>query len=216
MITILSGWGCTTKQVLSYDKQLKPTVLADSLGGNDILIAKNGNIYLTQPDGREKPSKIYLLKPNGEKLVVDEGIKFANGLCLSPDQTQLYVTESTSHWVWVFQIQADGKLTAKQRFGWLHVRDTDENAWSDGLKCDRDGRIYVTSLTGIQVLDQLGRVNAIITVPKTKGQVSNLCFGGKDFDTLYITVVDKVFKRKVKVRGANTFDAPNKPKNPRM
>lgn len=216
MITILSGWGCTTKQVLSYDKQLKPTVLVDSLGGNDILMAKNGNIYLTQPDGREKPSKIYLLKPNGEKIVVDEGIKFANGLCLSPDQTQLYVTESTSHWVWVFQIQADGKLTAKQRFGWLHVRDSDENAWSDGLKCDRDGRIYVTSLTGIQVLDQLGRVNAIIPVPKTKGQVSNLCFGGKDFDTMYITVVDKVFKRKVKVRGANTFDAPNKPKAPRL
>lgn len=216
MITVLSGWGCTTKQILSYDKQMKPTVLVDSLGGNDILIANNGNIYLTQPDGREKPSKIYLLKPNGEKIVVDEGIKFANGLCLSPDQTQLYVTESTSHWVWVFQIQADGKLTAKQRFGWLHVRDSDENAWSDGLKCDRDGRIYVTSLTGIQVLDQLGRVNAIIPVPKTKGQVSNLCFGGKDFDTMYITVVDKVFKRKVKVRGANTFDAPNKPKAPRL
>ena len=216
MITILSGWGCTTKQVLSYDKQMKPTVLADSLGGNDILIAKNGNIYLTQPDGKEKPSKIYLLKPNGERLIVDEGIKFANGLCLSPDQTQLYVTESTSHWVWVFQIQADGKLANKQRYGWLHVRDSDENAWSDGLKCDRDGRIYVTSLTGIQVLDQLGRVNAIIPVPKTKGQVSNLCFGGKDFDTMYITVVDKVFKRKVKVKGANTFDAPNKPKAPRL
>ena len=216
MITILSGWGCTTKQVISYDKQMKPTILADSLGGNDILIAKNGNIYLTQPDGREKPSKIYLLKPNGERMVVDEGIKFANGLCLSPDQTQLYVTESTSHWVWVFQIQADGKLTNKQRYGWLHVRDTDENAWSDGLKCDRDGRVYVTSLTGIQVLDQLGRVNAILPVPKTKGQVSNLCFGGKDFDTLYITVVDKVFKRKVKVKGANTFDAPNKPKAPRL
>jgi gluconolactonase len=216
MITITSGWGCPTRQVIKYDKTLKPTVLADSLGGNDILVAKNGNIYLTQPDGREKPSKIYLLKPNGERLVVDEGIKFANGLCLSPDQTQLYVTESTSHWVWVFQIQADGKLANKQRYGWLHVRDTDENAWSDGLKCDRDGRIYVTSLTGIQVLDQLGRVNAILPVPKTKGQVSNLCFGGKDFDIMYITVVDKVFKRKVKVKGANTFDAPNKPKAPRL
>jgi gluconolactonase len=216
MITITSGWGCPTRQVIKYDKTLKPTVLADSLGGNDILMAKNGNIYLTQPDGREKPSKIYLLKPNGERLVVDEGIKFANGLCLSPDQTQLYVTESTSHWVWVFQIQADGKLANKQRYGWLHVRDTDENAWSDGLKCDRDGRIYVTSLTGIQVLDQLGRVNAILPVPKTKGQVSNLCFGGKDFDIMYITVVDKVFKRKVKVKGANTFDAPNKPKAPRL
>lgn len=216
MVTITSGWGCTTKQVISYDKQLKANVLADSLGGNDIVIAKNGNIYITQPDGREKPSKIYLLKPNGERSVVDEGIKFANGLCLSPDQTQMYITESASHWVWVYQIQKDGTLAHKQRFGWLHVRDTDENAWSDGIKCDRDGRIYVTSLTGIQVLDQLGRVNAILPVPKTKGQVSNLCFGGKDFDTLYITCVDKVFKRKVKVKGANTFDAPMKPKAGRL
>ena len=128
----------------------------------------------------------------------------------------MYVTESASHWVWIYQIQADGKLAYKQRFGWLHVRDTDENAWSDGIKCDRDGRIYVTSLMGIQVLDQLGRVNALIPVPKTKGQVSNLCFGGPNFDTIYITCVDKVFKRKVKVKGVNTFEKPFKPVAPRL
>ena len=216
MITITSGWGCTARQIIKYDQQLKPIVVADSLGGNDILIANNGNIYLTQPDGREKPSKLYLVRPNGERLVVDEGIKFANGLCLSPDQTQLYVTESTSHSVWVFQIQADGRLANKQRFSSLYVRENEDNAWSDGIKCDKDGRVYVTTLAGIQVLDQLGRVNAIIPIPKTKGQVSNLCFGGKDFDTLYITSVDKVFKRKVKVTGANTFDKPIKPKAPRL
>ncbi|MCU0341714.1 MAG: SMP-30/gluconolactonase/LRE family protein, partial [Spirosomaceae bacterium] len=217
MVTITSGWGgYPVKQVISYDKALKASILVDSLVGNDIVVAKNGNIYLTQPDGRERPSKIYLVKPNGQKMVVDEGIKFANGLCLSPDQTQLYVTESASHWVWVFQVQSDGKLAHKQRFGWLHVRDTEENAWSDGLKCDRDGRVYVSSLSGVQVLDQLGRVNAILPVPKTKGQVSNLCFGGKDFDTLYITCVDKVFKRKTKVKGVNTFEPPIKPKTPRL
>lgn len=217
MVTVTSGWGgYPVKQVIGYDKNLKARIWADSLVGNDIIMAKNGNIYLTQPDGRERPSKLYLLKPNGQKIVVDEGIKFANGLCLSPDQTQLYVTESTSHWVWVFQIQADGKLAHKQRFGWLHVRDTEENAWPDGLKCDRDGRVFISSLAGVQVLDQLGRVNAILPVPKTKGQVSNLCFGGKDFDTLYITCVDKVFKRKVKTKGVNTFDTPIKPKNPRL
>ena len=216
MITITSGWGgFPIKQVISYDKQLKPTILADSLVGNDIIVTKNGNIYITQPDGREKPSKIYLLKPNGERMVVDEGIKFANGLCLSPDQTQLYVTESASHWVWVYQIQADGKLTNKQRFGWLHVQDIDENAWSDGLKCDKQGRIYVTSRMGIQVLDQLGRVNAIVPVPST-GQVSNLCFGGANFDIMYATSVDKVYRRKVKVQGVQPFDKPIKPVTPRM
>lgn len=217
MITITSGWGgYPVKQVIAYDKNLTPKVLVDSLVGNDITISKSGNIYLTQPDGREKPSKLFLIKPSGEKIVVDEGLKFANGLCLSPDQTQLYVTESATHWVWVYQILPDGKLTNKQRYGWLHVRDVDENAWSDGIKCDRDGRIYVTSLSGIQVLDQLGRVNAILPVPKTKGQVSNLCFGGPNFDTMYISVHDKVYRRKVKVKGANNFDMPNKPAAPRL
>jgi gluconolactonase len=213
MITITSGWG--TKQVIGYDKQLKATVLADSLGGNDILIANNGNIYITQPDGREKPSKIYLLRPNGERVVVDEGIKFANGLCLSPDQTQMYITESTSHWVWVYQIKSDGTLGNKQRFGWLHVLDNNENAWSDGLKCDKQGRVYVTSQSGIQVLDQLGKVNAIIPVPSI-GQCSNLCFGGANFDILYVTSVDKVYRRKVKVQGVQTFEKPMKPVTPRM
>jgi gluconolactonase len=215
MITITSGWGCTTRQVIGYDKQLKATVLADSLGGNDILIANNGNIYVTQPDGREKPSKIYLLRPNGERVVVDEGIKFANGLCLSPDQTQMYITESTSHWVWVYQIKSDGTLGSKQRFGWLHVPDNAENAWSDGLKCDKQGRVYVTSQLGIQVLDQLGRVNAIIPVPSI-GQCSNLCFGGANFDILYVTSVDKVYRRKVKVQGVQTFEKPMKPVTPRL
>jgi gluconolactonase len=205
------------KQILSYDAQGNVKVVADSVASsNDITVAANGNVYFTAPDGRERPSKLFLIRPNGEKLVVDEGLKFANGLCLSPDQTQLYVTESASHWVWVYQIQADGKLANKQKFGWLHVRDEDENAWSDGLKCDRDGRIYVTSLTGIQVLDQLGRVNAILPVPLTKGQVSNLCFAGPNFDTLYITCRDKVYRRKVKVKGVNGFEAGVKPGKPRL
>ncbi|RYU93979.1 SMP-30/gluconolactonase/LRE family protein [Emticicia agri] len=204
------------KQIISYDSTGKETVVADNQTGNDIVVAKNGNIYFTAPNGVSNPSKLYLIRPNGEKVEIDEGLKFANGLTLSPDQTQLYVTESASHWVWVYQIQADGKLSHKQKYGWLHVRDTDENAWSDGLKCDRDGRIYVTTLSGIQVLDQTGRVNAIIPVPKTRGQVSNLCFGGPNFDVMYITCVDKVYRRKVKVKGANTFDTPNKPAAPRL
>ncbi len=210
MLTITGGWSePPTKQVHRYKTAKDYEVVANETPGNDITIAHNGNIYVTSPDGRERPSKLYLIKPNGERSVVDEGLKFANGLCLSPDQSQLYVTESTSHWVWVYQIQPDGSLAHKQKYGWLHVRDIDENAWSDGLKCDRDGRIYVTSLSGIQVMDQLGRVNAIIPTPKTKGQVSNLCFGGPNFDILYVSCHDKVYRRKVKVKGANNFEKPS-------
>lgn len=217
MITATGGWSDPpTKQVHLYKNSKTYSVVADGMPGNDVAISFNGNIYVTSPDGRERPSKLYLIKPNGEKSMVDEGLKFANGLCFSPDQRQLYVTESASHWVWVYKIQSDGTLTHKQKYGWLHVRDIDENAWADGLKCDRDGRIYVTTPSGIQVMDQLGRVNAIIPVPKTKGQVSNLCFGGPEFDILYITCQDKVFKRKLKVKGANNFDKPVKPNNPKL
>lgn len=217
MVTAAGVWSQhPINQIHQYKSTKEYEVLASETPGNDIVISYKGNVYITSPDGREKPSKLFLIKPNGERSVIDEGLKFANGVCLSPDQTQLYVTESTSHWVWVYQIQADGTLANKQKYGWLHVRDGDENAWSDGLKCDREGRIYVTSLSGIQVMDQLGRVNAIIPVPKTKGQVSNLCFGGPDFDVLYISCQDKVYRRKVKVKGANNFEKPVKPNNPRL
>ncbi|MES2329612.1 MAG: SMP-30/gluconolactonase/LRE family protein [Bacteroidota bacterium] len=202
------------KQILAYDADGKETLVANDLAGNDLVMAKNGNLYITAPDGRENPSKIYLLRPNGERVVVDEGLKYANGITLTPDQTQLYVTESTSHWVWIYSINADGTLSNKQRYGWLHVRDTDDNAWSDGLKCDRDGRVYIATRMGIQVLDQTGRVNGILPVPGP--EPSNLCFGGADFDTMYISCRDKVYRRKLKVHGANAFAEPVKPANPKL
>jgi len=203
-----------TKQILRYDAEGKVTVVSDSTSGNDIVIAAPGNIYVTAPDGIQKPSKIFLIRPDGKKSLVDEGLKFANGLTLSPDQTQLYVTESATHWVWVFQVQPDGTLSHKQRYGYLHVASNDDNAWSDGLKCDVAGRIYVTTRLGIQVLDQTGRVNAIIPIPS--GMPSNICFGGKDFDVMYVSAGSNVYRRKVKVRGANTFEKPLKPVAPRL
>lgn len=204
------------KQIISYDKNEKETVVADSIGGNDLVIARNGNIYVTSPDGTTKPSKIYLIRPNGEKIVVDEGIKFANGIALSPDQTQLYITESATHWVWIYKIKPDGTLAYKQHFGWLHMADADDNAWSDGLKCDTAGRVFVATKTGLQIMDQLGRVNAILPVPPSNNQVSNLYFGGPDFNILYISAGDKIFRRKLNTRGANNFEAPFRPANPRL
>jgi sugar lactone lactonase YvrE/enterochelin esterase-like enzyme len=205
-----------TNQVLSYDANENVTVIADSISGNDLVVANNGNIYVTSPDGVVNPSKVFLVRPNGEKIVVDEGLKFANGVALSPDQTQLYVTESASHWVWIYKIKPDGTLAYKQHYGWLHEPDTQENAWSDGLRCDTAGRVYVASTLGIQIMDQLGRVNAILPLPLSNFRTSNVCFGGKDFNILYVSMGDKVYRRKLNTRGANTFEPPIKPANPRL
>lgn len=205
-----------TRQILSYDKNEKETVVADSISGNDLVVAYNGNIYVTAPNGATQPGKLYLIRPNGEKVVVDEGLKFPNGIALSTDQTQLFATESASHWVWAYKIKNDGTLTDKQRYGWLHVPDTEENAWPDGIRCDTAGRMYVATRMGIQILDQLGRVNAILPTPASNGQTSNVYFGGPNFDVLYVTAGDKVFRRKLKTRGANSFEKPIRPGNPRM
>jgi len=66
---------------------------------------------------------------------------------------------------------------------------------------------------GIQVCDQAGRGNSIIPMPN--GRIANLCFG-ENFDTLFATCGDKVYKRKLKVTGANAFQPPLKPAPPRL
>lgn len=202
-------------QIRAYDAEGQHQVVAEGFRGNDLAVRHDGNLYVTNPDrtGAE-PSKVWLIRPNGEKTVVDTGLRFANGVTLSPDQSLLYVADSRTHWVYSYQIQPNGTLKDKQQYYHLHIPDNADDAGADGMRVDRDGRLYVATKLGIQVCDQAGRVNAIIPTPN--GRVANLCFGGPEFDTLFATCGDKVYKRKVKTRGANSFDPPIKPPAPRL
>ncbi len=204
------------QKVIAYATDGTAKVIARGFVGKDIVVARNGNIYVTNPplDNVNEPSKVWLIKPNGEKTVVDNGIKYANGITLSPDQTLLYVADFRSHWVYSFVIQPDGTLGRKQRYYWLHVPDTSDWSEAGGLRADRDGRLYVATPMGVQVCDQAGRVQCIIPTPN--GRLSNISFGGELFDTLFATCNDKVYKRKLKVTGANAWDKPNKPAAPRL
>ena len=203
-----------TEQILAYDPDGPAKAIAEGFRGNDLVVSHTGDVYVTNPGAGTEPSKVWHINPHGEKQVVDTGLKFANGITLSPDQTLLYVAESRGHWVYSYQIQSDGALAHKQKYYHLHVPDNAEDAGADGLRTDRDGRLYVATRMGIQVCDQAGRVNAIIPTPN--GKVSNLCFGGASFDTLFATCGDRVYRRKVKVRGAQPFQVPIKPAAPRL
>ena len=204
------------QKIVAYDQAGKSTTIAEGFIGNDIVVSSNGNVYVTNPpaDNENAPSKVWLIKPNGEKTVVDTGLKYANGITLSPDQTLLYVADYRSHWVYSYVIQADGSLQFKQRFYWLHVPDTTDQSNADGIRVDSDGRLYVATAMGIQVCDQAGRVQAIIPTPNRR--LSNLTFGGEHFDTLYATCGDRVYKRKLKAKGAQAWDKPLKPAAPRL
>ncbi len=206
-----------TQQVLAYDAEGKAQVLAADIRGNDLVVRHDGGVYVTNPNptgNGTDPSKVWYISPKGEKSVVDTGLKFANGVTVSPDQSLLYVADARSHWVYSYVIQPDGKLASKQKYYHLHMSDSADDSGADGIRTDRDGRLYVASRLGIQVCDQPGRVNCIIPTPN--GKVSNLCFGGADFDILYATCGDRVYKRKLKTKGALSYQPPITPAKPRL
>ncbi|ACT96906.1 alpha/beta hydrolase-fold protein [Dyadobacter fermentans] len=137
----------------------------------------------------------------------------AVGAALSPDQTLVYTIDS-SHWVHASQIQPNGKLAHRQRFGWLHVTDDDNKAGASGIICDREGRIYVATNMGVQILDQTGRVNAILPLPA--GMVTKIAFGGADSDVLNVEISGKDYGRKLRTSGIRVGEAPNKPNAPKL
>jgi len=203
------------EKILAYTPDGKSSVIAEGFRGNDLVALNNGSIYVTNPGWNGKdPSQIWHIDAKGNKKVVDSGLKFSNGITTSPDQTLLYVADSRSHWVYSYQIQADGSLAHKQKYYHLHVPDTADESGADGMRTDEGGRLYVATRYGLQVCDQAGRVNCIIPVPNNR--VSNLCFGGPDRKTIYATCGDRVYMRKVKVRGALANEKPFKPAAPRL
>ncbi|MFN0054765.1 MAG: SMP-30/gluconolactonase/LRE family protein [Planctomycetales bacterium] len=203
------------EQIRAYDPQGKMSIIADGFRGNDLVVRHDGGMYVTHPgwNGAD-PSQIWFISPQGEKKVVDSGLRFSNGLTLSPDQSLLYVADSRSHWVYSYQVQPDGSLRHKQKYFHLHVPDTADDSGADGLRVDTDGRLYVATRMGIQVCDQAGRVQCIIPVPN--GRLSNFGFGGEKFDTLVATCGDRVYQRKLKVTGAHGWQPPQKPAPPRL
>ena len=203
-----------TQQVIAWDPQGKETIIAQELRGNDIVVRHDGGMYITDPFSTPNKSKVFFIDNKGEKKQVDIGLRFANGVTLSPDQSLLYVADSQSHWVYSYQVQPNGSLKHKQKYYHIHVPDNADASGADGMRVDRDGRLWVATRMGLQVCDQAGRVNCIIPTPN--GKVANLTFGGENFDTLYACCGDKVYKRKLKVKGTHAWQPPIKPAAPRL
>lgn len=199
------------RQIVAYDAQGVPTVVVDDLESNDLCITSTGRMYVTDPGHR----RVWLVTPDGTKRVVDEGLRFPNGVQLSPDESLLYVADSQGQFVWSYQIAADGSLQFKQRYFHLHWVDGSTQSGADGMTVDREGRLYVTTEAGLQFCDQAGRVNGIILKPQSQW-LSNVVFGGPNHDELYVTCGDGVFKRPARVKGILSAQPPLKPAAPRL
>ena len=200
-----------SRQIVAYDASAKPHVLAEEAPANDLAVNVKGDLYFT--DSANK--KVWFLPKGGKPRVVGEGIDFPNGVLLSPDQTLLYVADYNGQLSWAFQIQPDGSLSHKQRYFYVHMPDAAVRSGADGMAVDSEGRVYIATLLGVQVFDQIGKCHAIIPPPQS-GSFTNVEFGGPDMDEMYVTNGDKVFKRKTKVKGVLSWRPPIKPPVPRL
>jgi gluconolactonase len=199
------------QRVAAYDPGGKMTVIATGLEPNDLAISHQGDVYVTDPNHKQ----LWLIDRKHGKRVVDTGITFPNGLTFTPDQSLLLVADTHGRFVYSFQVQPDGGLSQKQPFCHLHIPDTQLDSGADGLKVDADGRLYVATHLGVQLCDQAGRVTGIINRPPGRW-LANIAFAGPNFDELYATVADKVWKRKTRAKGVLSAQPPITPPKPKL
>jgi len=202
------------RRIVAYDMAGKESVIAEGAGSNDLAVTAKAEVYFTEPQTR----RVWFINNKGEKRVVHEGINFPNGVRLSPDHSLLLVADSTTRWVWSFQIQSDGSLAYGLAFHRLEIEDEggegQTRSGADGFTVDTESFLYVCTRLGLQVSDPAGRTSAVLLKPEGKA-ISNVVFAGPLLDTLYVTAGDTVFRRRTKRQGVFPWK-PVKPPAPRL
>jgi gluconolactonase len=85
-------------------------------------------------------------------------------------------------------------------FYWFHMPDAANDSGCNQVCMDERGMAYAATRIGVQIFDRNGRVRAILPIGNCA--VTGICFGEPDFQTLYIAVGDRVYRRKLNVVGA--------------
>lgn len=184
----------------------KVTILLKDINGqrmngpNDLWIDPKGGIYFTDPFyprdywSHKKPEidgqKVYYLPKGAQQpVLLDDQLMQPNGIVGTPDGKHLFVADIRASKTYKYDIQPDGTLTNKQLF---------ISQGSDGMTLDKLGNLYITG-RGVTIFDPSGK--KIMNIPVPAGWTANVCFGGKDRKTLFITASDAVYTVPMKVKG---------------
>jgi len=185
-----------TKKQTVVVKDYKGKLLS---GPNDLWITPTGGVYFTDPfykrdywkRGPEEQDKrgIYFVSPKGELSRVDDDYKQPNGIVGTPDGKTLYAADIGAGKTYAYDIKDDGTLANRRLFC---------SMGSDGMTLDSEGNVYLTS-GKVVVFDKMGKKIAELTVPEGP---ANVCFGGKDHKTLFITARTGLYAIPTRVKGA--------------
>jgi gluconolactonase len=175
-------------------------------GPNDVWIAPNGAMYLSDPFYRRKwwdhtmmaltNEEVFYLSPDRKTLaMVTDDLKKPNGITGTPDGKTLFVADIRTNQTWRYDIRPDGSLTNKTLVC---------AKGSDGMTIDAEGNLYLCATgrtNGVSVFDPGGKLIDHIDVPESWS--ANVSFGGPDHRTLFITASESLYSIRLRVRGAN-------------
>lgn len=196
-------------------------ILADTYEGkkfnspNDVIEAKDGTLYFTDPpyglkDGDESPLKelsingVYRLSTDGKITVVDSRLTRPNGIVLSPDEKTLYVAQSDpdAQILKHYTISDDGNISDKGLFFDANpLAGDDAPGLPDGMCVAQTGHIFATGPGGVLILSPEGKLLGRILTEKATAN----CGFGDDGKTLYITSSDRLGRIRLKVKGLGVY-----------
>ena len=173
---------------------------------NDLVVHSGGSIFFTDPPYGIDPEPgelgfngVYRLDPDGGIALLNRAMDRPNGLALSLDESILYVDDSRNRNVLAFPVNADLSLGEPAV---LVTMDTAERGGPDGMKLDSRGNLYVTGPGGLWIITPTGEHLGTIEFPQLP---ANLCFGGPDYRTLYVTARTGLYSIAAAVAGSRVF-----------
>jgi gluconolactonase len=205
-------WACADEKnelwIISPQKEV--TVLLDNYQGNklngpnDLWIAPNGDVYFSDPfykrswwdrdTTQQDGQHVYYLPADKSDLtrVIDDLVQ-PNGIIGTPDGKTLYVTDIGDKKTYSYAILGDGDLGPKKLFC---------NMGSDGMTLDERGNVYLTNSGGVYVFNSDGQ--QIKNIPIEQSWTANVCFGGPDMKSLFITARTGLYRLRMNVKGVGS------------
>ena len=151
---------------------------------NDLAIDAKGNLYASDPSWAKVTGQLWRISKKGKVMLLADDMGTTNGIEVSPDGKTLYVNESRQRNIWAFSIKKDGSVEKKR------LLKKFEDHGFDGMRCDAKGNLYVTrhGKGTVVILSPEGKILKEVDV--LGANPSNLCFGGPDGRTVYVTEVE--------------------------
>ena len=206
-------------------------VLADNFEGrpfsrpNDLIVARNGGVYFTDPGltaqqaqelvkryggkplAPRLPAAVYYIPPGGRAVRIEDRMIRPNGIQLSRDEQTLYLSDSNGAEIIAWEIQPDGLVRNRRAFGTLTGRSARDNGlggvktFADGMTIDNDGRLYVATGGGVEVLSPDGKNLGTLPVRCPPADCQNLAFSGPEKRTLYVGGAGSLYRVEMIARG---------------